>query len=634
MGAELQNPERGVRAERGLVFALCAGAVLLYALRGGTYDLVLRGEAAVVVWWTVALGFATGLLPRARPARILALPAAGLGGLVVWTALSHGWTESDERTSAELARTVHHAGVLVLAVSVLGRRTWDAAVGGVLAGMAAVCVVAVASRLEPSWFPSARDLTDAFPSNRLSHPLNYWNAIAAWGAVTVALGLAVSTHARNPLARAGALAAVPVAVAMAYMTYSRGGVLGIALAVLLALVLARHRLTTLIHLVPAAAGSALAIATIRDEDAIAQATGGAGAGRVLLALGAAVAMCAAVAALTRTGRLDERLRLPRRRGRAAVAVGAVLAVVAGAAVAPGAVGQVWDEFRGEAAEGTRSDDPAARLTSFQGGRYEHYVSAWNAFEAEPLTGIGAGSFEFWWNRDADQDGFIRDAHSLYLEFLAELGLVGALLLLALLAGLLASMALALRRRLDGPRRGAWAAALAGVLVTLFHASFEWIWESTANMVAMLLLAGAGVAALSADREGAPRVPWRVGATAVAVLALLVQLPPLVSTSKVRESQEAVERGDEAAAAAAVADAVDTQPWAATPYVQRALLSERAGRLDAARRDVLRAQRREPTNWRHPLLHARVLAEQGRARAALAAFRQAQALRPRSGRLRP
>jgi Flp pilus assembly protein TadD len=77
------------------------------------------------------------------------------------------------------------------------------------------------------------------------------------------------------------------------------------------------------------------------------------------------------------------------------------------------------------------------------------------------------------------------------------------------------------------------------------------------------------------------------------------------------------------------EAVEAEPWAATPYVQRALLAESAGRLRPAVADLERATRREPTNWRPWLLLARVEAERGRVQAALRDFRKARSLRPHS-----
>jgi hypothetical protein len=54
---------------------------------------------------------------------------------------------------------------------------------------------------------------------------------------------------------------------------------------------------------------------------------------------------------------------------------------------------------------------------------------------------------------------------------------------------------------------------------------------------------------------------------VAVVAILVQLPPLVSVSGVRDGQAAAKRRDTAEALARAQDAVEAEPWAATPYVQ-------------------------------------------------------------------
>jgi Tfp pilus assembly protein PilF len=59
------------------------------------------------------------------------------------------------------------------------------------------------------------------------------------------------------------------------------------------------------------------------------------------------------------------------------------------------------------------------------------------------------------------------------------------------------------------------------------------------------------------------------------------------------------------------------------------VEEAQGNLAAARVDLLRAQRREPTNYRHPLILSRVEAELGNAGAAVADFRRAVSLRPKS-----
>ena len=56
------------------------------------------------------------------------------------------------------------------------------------------------------------------------------------------------------------------------------------------------------------------------------------------------------------------------------------------------------------------------------------------FTPEPLHGVGAGGWAVAWLRWRPFDEGAQDAHSLALQTLAELGLVGVALLAAFLAG--------------------------------------------------------------------------------------------------------------------------------------------------------------------------------------------------------
>jgi tetratricopeptide (TPR) repeat protein len=140
--------------------------------------------------------------------------------------------------------------------------------------------------------------------------------------------------------------------------------------------------------------------------------------------------------------------------------------------------------------------------------------------------------------------------------------------------------------------------------------------------------------VSTPAERRPRVPLRIGVVAVAVIALLIQLPGLASVSKTRESQSNFNKGNNPAALAEASDAIDSEPWAASPYVQRALVEESMNRLGAARTDLVRAEKREPYNFRHPLVLARIDAELGDVNTALDDFRRAKRLRPRSPLVAP
>jgi hypothetical protein len=445
--------------------------------------------------------------------------------------------------------------------------------------------------------------------------------------MSAAMTLALGAHLRAPALRAAAAGATPVCLLCVYLAYSRAAVVGIAVAVLAIAVLSRHRATAVLHLVAAAAGTALAVVAVRAHEAIADGTGGAGGGVVALVLLVAVGLSAVVAVATaRTG--ADRLRMPARFARrAAVAVAAVL-IVAAAVFGPRLASSAWDSF--SARRSADSADPARRLTSLNGNRHNIFASAIAAGRKHALEGVGPGTFEFWWSADARDPEFLRDAHSLYFEGFAELGWPGAIatvwLVLALLGGGLAGWR-AVRRDGTGVEAGATAAALAAFVVFAVQAGVDWMWESTA--VAVLGLAAAGCAVAAGQLPSAPRRGARPALAVAAVLAIAVQLPPLISLSRVRASQEAFRRGDLEAAANAAQEAVDAEPWAATPYVQRGLLEESAGDLGRAASDIVRAERAEPENFRHPLLLARILAEQDDPGAAIAAYRRALVLRPLS-----
>jgi len=575
----------------------------------------------------LGLGAALGLLPRVRLPRWSVVPLTAVGLLALWTALSLLWTESDERTVTELARVVGLGGIALLVLSLVDSRTWRAAAAGLGLAAVLVCAVALASRLAPHAFP-ADEVKRAFGRRRLNYPFYYWNAVAAWGAMSLAMALAWSAEARRLAVRLAFSAAIPACALTVYLSYSRAGVAGSALAVIAVLAFTHNRWVAAVHALAGAGAAAIVILVTRDHDAIAKATGTAGAGAVAAALLLGAAICVAAVALTWVARGDVRWRVPRPLGRvgvaAAVVTVALLTVTAGRAP----ISKGWDQFqKSEEDRTSQSADPAARLTSLSGNRSHLWKSAVRGFKSDPVKGVGAGAYEFWWNRD-DGEEFVRDAHSLYLESLAELGVPGLVLLLTFLLGLLA---LALRARWSLPERrtpGALAAPAAALTVFLLHAGVDWMWESTAVAV-LAIMSGSVAAAALAHRRSGPALAARIGLPILAVVAIAVQVPGLASTSAVRDSQSFARKGQLSDALASANDAVDAQPWASTPFVQRGLVERSTGRLGAAAVDLRRAVRREPTNWRPRLLVALVEAERGRTRAAVRAYRQARRLRPKS-----
>jgi hypothetical protein len=614
----------GSRATKPVLAALLAGCLVVAALRGGSYAPVARAELFSVVAWVLALAIALGVLPRHRPARGAAVAVGAFVLFVGWMAVGLVWSESAERTVIEAARALGLASLLLLVVLAFGGRNCEGAAALVAAGAALICGLALASRLAPDLLPSALSSTGL--RRRLAFPLNYWNGLGAWAAMTVGLALAFSAHARSRWMRGGALGAACVAATVVYMTYSRAAAIATLLAALCVVALSRHRWQAAVNALLAAAGSAGVILAIRAQPDVAEGVGTGGAGTVAAAATAVVAACVLAGGAGVLTRLSA-FRLERRLGRRALAGAAAVALVAGALAGPALAERAWESFQ-RRTESRAQTDPAQRLGNLSGLRRTMWSAGLEAFASEPLHGTGAGTYEYVWNRDPRRDTPVRDAHSLYVEVLAETGLPGALLLLLGMGSLLVSALRAPSRQPDGPAAGAAAGCAAALVVFCVTAGVDWMWELTA--VAALGLTCGGLAA-AAGAPGSSGLGLRLrGPVVLAALAALgVQFAILIGTAQVHESQQAVANGRLRDAVQHATTAIDASPWAASGYLQRALVLERAGALRRAVMDAQRATEREPTNWRTWLILGRIEAERGRVSAALAAAERARALNPRS-----
>lgn len=612
-----------LREERAVAFLLALTLPLYVALRDGGLDLVVRHEAATALWWAMALALTFRLLPRARltpPAnRVLLLGFA----VIAWGLLSLLWTDSVERTSLEIARDTALFALPLACLIGLNRETWLAAAAGLSAAALAIPALAVLTRLAPDLIAEAqRDA--AYGGSRLAYPLDYWNAMGAWGAMAVGIGLGWSAHVRSDALRALALAAVPLAGVCVYLTYSRGGTLALAAGAFVAIALSRNRATVIGHALVALLATVTIVLAIRAAPEIAQGTGDGGVAGVALVMLAVLAATGGFGAATRR-RLD-RVEVPRRVIRVAGAGVAVTIAIVGVAVVGGGAGEGLGS-----ADVVARDDPAARLVSAGGNRGELWGSALSAFAERPLGGLGPGTFEFFWQAGGADREQVRDAHSLYLETLAERGLPGFVLITGFL-GLLLAAALAGRRAvLRSPDVGAAAGLIAAFTAFLVHAAVDWTWEATAVTVLALSAAAIVAAALAPRRERVTRSGFVRAGLVVAALALgALQIPALVSTERLRASQAAL-AGDLPREARRLADdAVEAEPWAATPYAWRSYLALILERPGAGRRDARTAIRHERANPLHRLQLARVEVARGDLDAALAALRTLARMSPGYG----
>jgi hypothetical protein len=627
--------------DAGARVAIVAAVLVGLSFASGGYSTAVTAGITVAAWGAVIIVLALAGRPR-RPVGPAAIAVGALlTALGVLAFISLAWASDDGRAFADAVRLIGYAGIFCLVVVAAREgdgRDWLA---GLALGFAVVAVVAVASRLQPSLPGGDETLMNLLPATagRLSYPIGYWNGLGACMAVAIVALAYLGAAARTRLARTLSVAVLPVCGLAIYLASSRGAVVAAAAGLTVLLVLGPRWAVTACGLAIAAAGTAVAIAVaagygdlvdgLDSADAASQ-----GDKLTILLLLVVVAVGAVRYALD--GAL-ERLRLPARSGRFLVAVGAVCLLVAAIAANPA---KRLDQFNDPPANEVQARGFAAsHLQSGSGnGRYQFWSVALDGFQEKPVLGLGVGGYESYWNQHASIPRSIRDAHSLFLETLAELGIVGLLLLLAAFAVALATAIVRLRSFAgDAERRAQLAAAIGVLLAVLISAAVDWTWEipviAIAAIVAMAVLTGPSTAATPGEDGGARRRgdAFAVGAAALVVgwLALCAGGSLLLSQLQLSDSRVAVRDGDLAAAAKDASDAAALQPWAADPRLQQALVEELDGDLPAARSRLDEAITRAPDDWRLQLLRVRLATKAGDLATARAALARARELNPRA-----
>lgn len=511
---------------------------------------------------------------------------------------------------------------------------------GVAIALIAVALIALASRLLPELLSIS---PPAEAKARLSYPLGYWNGDGVVFGITAGLALWLSRRALSPVVRWLSVATLPAILLALYFTYSRGGLLAAAVACGCLIALSHDRLWYLGTLAAGALGALPAVLAVQGRHSLAENIEDAqivAQGQEVLAILVAgsllaVGLFAGLGWLERRpGRLTGRALEVSRNTRLLKALALLAALLAvGAAIAVG--GRAWDQFSSpDLQPPTNSGEHITQLSG--SGRDDFWRVAVDAFEEEPLVGHGAGTFRFSWHQLRPEPVTNTDAHSLYLQAFTELGIVGGLLLLALV-GTLLWVGFAAWRGAQGPRRDLYAALLGACLAFAICSAIDWFWQIATMGAIFFLAAGVLVAARCEQlarlraagngHEDQRRFRLAVAGLAVAWISLLALVGPLLVDREIDASNAAFVEGDLASAVSHAENARKIEPWATTPLKQLGLLAEEEGNYPVAIDWLNQAIDREEDNWLLYYLRARVENKAGEKAAAQTDLAEAKRLNP-------
>jgi O-antigen ligase len=222
--------------------------------------------------------------------------------------------------------------------------------------------------------------------------------------------------------------------------------------------------------------------------------------------------------------------------------------------------------------------------------------AWEGFKSAPLVGNGAGMYANRFVQYRHSDDFVHDAHSLYAEVLHELGIVGLLLLLAVILMVLVRAAL----RIRGPDRSLYAAAFSALLGWAIHAGIDWDWEMPVITLIFFALAGCVLAGPGGRSTSIGRPTPRLR-TLIGLGCILLAVAPAhvwLSQRKLDLASAAFSAGDCAAASRAAESSISILGTRAEPYEILAYCDIRRDMPDLALAAISKAISLDPHDYNY------------------------------------
>jgi hypothetical protein len=547
------------------------------------------GWISLVALWAVALAF---LLDAPRFARRDVLFLSFLALFVAWVGLSAFWSSATPAVR-ELERDLAYLAVAFAALVLVRRTNATLILGGLCSGIVLLCSYSLATRL----FPNRIGTYDPVAVYRLAAPVGYWNTLGILAAIGIVLAVGLLARVPSAVVRALACASVVVLATTLYFTYSRGALLalGVALVVLLAFDVAR--LQAAVAVLVAAPAAATAVLLASREHALTRQHAAIGAAvsaghRLAITLALLFVLGAALGFAFHYG--SARFVAPQQLRNAcvvALAAGAVAVCLIGVVTYGSPIhiaSRAWHSFT--APPPKTQANLNSRLFNFSSnGRIDLWRSSWHDAKAHPFAGTGAGSFEQRWLRSRPAALKVRDGHSLYMEVLGELGVIGLLLIVLALA---VPLAAAVRAR----RHPLVPFALAAYVALVVHAGVDWDWEMPVLIVPGLIIAASLLVWARREDAAPPSDRARAGLLGVVGLAMVFALITLVGNMSLAQALTAAGNGNWTASARDARRAHTWAPWSSEPYRLLGEAQLGAGDTKAAIASFNKALGKSPDDW--------------------------------------
>ena len=513
--------------------------------------------------------------------------------LTLFTLGSAFWTSRRTRVDAS-AGTVARA----LRRSARGTRPGLSARHDVVVTLGASLLLITLVALGTHLFRSSA-VADAYGGARLAQPIGYWNGLGLWAAMGLALSVALAARGPVPHApcRSGGLLCSILGSALSH--FLAGCIDRARRGLIAALALDPRRVGLMAWLIFLAPFPALAVVLAARSHGLTRIDASFAQTREdgrSLAVGLVVLSAAAALQMLGTAHLQRRWAIPKSVRWAFAATVMTLAVIA--------VGGVMVRFGTPSTLATKvvhqfdsgghdaGGNLNARLLDISSdGRNDLWRVAWRDAERHPYVGSGAGSYKTEWIRNRANGFDASNAHSLYLETLAELGAVGlGLLVVALGVPLVAAW----KAREHPLAAGAFAAYVA----FLVHMAGDWGWQLAAVALAGLSCGAALLVMARPAHSPAIRGPGRWWLWIAGNVVALFALWSLYGSYPLGQARDAAHDGQWRIAERHAADAAQrfggfsSTPWLLLGEAQTAL-HER----EAARASLRVAIKRDPRRGR-------------------------------------